>query len=80
MLTHDNLSYGQSPPELNNMAWGFARLGHRSERADKLFSGVAKELIRRTWQFKPQDIGTTVSDLGCPHILLPYMARGRGAL
>jgi hypothetical protein len=45
------------------MAWGFARLGHRSERAERLFSGVAKELIRRTWQFKPQDIGTTVSVL-----------------
>ena len=42
------------------MAWGFARLGHRSENAERLFSGVAKELIRRTWQFKPQDIGTTL--------------------
>jgi hypothetical protein len=42
------------------MAWGFARLGHRSESAERLFSGVAKELIRRTWQFKPQDIGTTL--------------------
>eukprot|EP00571_Detonula_confervacea_P017812 CAMPEP_0172298486 /NCGR_PEP_ID=MMETSP1058-20130122/1119_1 /TAXON_ID=83371 /ORGANISM="Detonula confervacea, Strain CCMP 353" /LENGTH=1283 /DNA_ID=CAMNT_0013007761 /DNA_START=130 /DNA_END=3978 /DNA_ORIENTATION=- len=46
--------------ELNNMAWGFARLGHRSERAEKLFGGVAKELIRRTWHFKPQDVGTTL--------------------
>lgn len=53
----------QPPPELNNLAWGYSRLGHRSERAEKLFSGVAKELIRRTWQFKPQDIGTTVSVL-----------------
>eukprot|EP00578_Thalassiosira_sp_NH16_P000781 CAMPEP_0181141396 /NCGR_PEP_ID=MMETSP1071-20121207/35800_1 /TAXON_ID=35127 /ORGANISM="Thalassiosira sp., Strain NH16" /LENGTH=1329 /DNA_ID=CAMNT_0023228381 /DNA_START=239 /DNA_END=4228 /DNA_ORIENTATION=- len=46
--------------ELNNMAWGFARLGHRSERTEKLFAGVAKEMIRRTWQFKPQDVGTTL--------------------
>ena len=42
------------------MAWGFARLGHSSERAEKLFGGVAKELINRTWQFKPQDVGTTL--------------------
>lgn len=42
------------------MAWGFARLGHRSERAEKLFKGVANELVRRTWQFKPQDVGTTL--------------------
>ncbi|KAL9182955.1 hypothetical protein ACHAXT_004234 [Thalassiosira profunda] len=46
--------------ELNNMAWGFARLGHRTERAEALLSGVAKELIARTWQFKPQDVGTTL--------------------
>ena len=46
--------------ELNNLVWGFARLGHRSERSEKLFGGVAKELVRRTWQFKPQDVGTTL--------------------
>lgn len=54
--------------ELNNLAWGFARLGHRSERAEKLFIGVAKELVQRTWQFKPQDIGTSLWSLataGC---------------
>jgi hypothetical protein len=54
--------------ELNNLAWGFARLGHRSEQAEKLFVGVAKELSQRTWQFKPQDIGTTLWSLataGC---------------
>ena len=54
--------------ELNNLAWGFARLGHRSEKAEKLFAGVAKELVQRTWQFKPQDIGTTLWSLataGC---------------
>jgi hypothetical protein len=54
--------------ELNNLAWGFARLGHRSERAERLFMGVANELTMRTWQFKPQDIGTTLWSLatsGC---------------
>jgi hypothetical protein len=54
--------------ELNNLAWGFARLGHRSEKAERLFVGVAKELVQRTWQFKPQDIGTTLWSLataGC---------------
>jgi len=54
--------------ELNNLAWGFARLGHRSEKAEKLFAGVAKELVQRTYQFKPQDIGTTLWSLataGC---------------
>ena len=35
-------------------------MGHRSERSEKLFGGVAKELVRRTWQFKPQDVGTTL--------------------
>ena len=54
--------------ELNNLVWGFARLGHKSERAEMLFIGVAKELSKRTWQFKPQDIGTTLWSLataGC---------------
>lgn len=46
--------------ELNNMAWGFARLGHRTERAERLFQGIAKQLIQRTWHFKAQDIGTTL--------------------
>ena len=42
------------------MAWGFARLGHRTDRAGKLFVGVGKQLIQRTWHFKPQDVGTTL--------------------
>ena len=42
------------------MAWGFARLGHRSERSEKLFGGVAQQLIQRTWHFKPQDVGATL--------------------
>jgi hypothetical protein len=49
--------------ELNNLAWGFTRLGHRTERTEKLLKGVAKELTERTWQFKPQDIGTTLWSL-----------------
>jgi hypothetical protein len=49
--------------ELNNLAWGFTRLGHRTERTEKLLVGVAKELTERTWQFKPQDIGTTLWSL-----------------
>lgn len=46
--------------ELNNMAWGFARLGHRTERTYQLLEGVAEELVRRTWHFKPQDVGATL--------------------
>jgi hypothetical protein len=46
--------------ELNNLAWGFARLGHRTEKAEKLFEGVAKQLKQRIHQFKPQDVGTTL--------------------
>lgn len=49
--------------ELNNLAWGFTRLGHRTERTEKLLVGVAEELTTRTWQFKPQDIGTTLWSL-----------------
>ena len=49
--------------ELNNLAWGFTRLGHRTERTEKLLVGVAGELTKRTWQFKPQDIGTTLWSL-----------------
>ena len=46
--------------ELNNLVWAFARLGHKSERSETLFSGVAEQLVKRTWHFKPQDIGTTL--------------------
>ena len=46
--------------ELNNLVWAFARLGHKSERSEILFSGVAEQLVKRTWHFKPQDIGTTL--------------------
>eukprot|EP00985_Skeletonema_marinoi_P001291 scaffold517_cov140-Skeletonema_marinoi.AAC.4 len=49
--------------ELNNLAWGFTRLGHRTERTEKLLVGVGEELTKRTWQFKPQDIGTTLWSL-----------------
>jgi hypothetical protein len=49
--------------ELNNLAWGFTRLGHRTERTEKLLVGVAEELTARTWQFKPQDVGTTLWSL-----------------
>ncbi len=45
------------------MAWGFARLGHRTERTDALLGGVAGELARRTWHFKPQDVGATLWSL-----------------
>jgi len=46
--------------ELNNLAWGYARLGHRTERSEALLRGVGDELKRRCWQFKPQDVGTTL--------------------
>eukprot|EP00804_Cyclotella_cryptica_P031368 CCRYP_012184-RH/>CCRYP_012184-RH protein AED:0.21 eAED:0.21 QI:390/1/1/1/0.8/0.66/6/200/821 len=49
--------------ELNNLAWGFARLGHRTLKADKLFKGIAGELSQRVHQFKPQDVGTTLWSL-----------------
>ena len=49
--------------ELNNLAWGFTRLGHRTERTEKLLAGVGEQLTQRTWQFKPQDIGTTLWSL-----------------
>ena len=45
------------------MLWAYAKLGHRSEAADALFKGVAKELAQRTWQFKSQDVGTTLWSL-----------------
>ena len=58
LLTYlTNQSYAK---ELNNLVWAFARLGHKSERSEKLFSGVAEQLVKRTWHFKPQDIGTTL--------------------
>ncbi len=31
--------------ELNNLAWGYARLGHRTEKADRLFQGIAGKLF-----------------------------------
>lgn len=40
--------------ELNNLAWGFARLGHRTERSEQSFRGVGEELKQRGWQFKRQ--------------------------
>ena len=49
--------------ELNNLLWGYAKLGHRSEASEELFKGVAGELSRRTWQFKSQDVGTTLWSL-----------------
>eukprot|EP00956_Cyclotella_meneghiniana_P043599 scaffold278308_cov96-Cyclotella_meneghiniana.AAC.1 len=55
--------------ELNNLAWGFARLGHRTEKAYLIFQGVADQLARRVHQFKPQDVGTTMWSLAtveCP--------------
>ena len=55
--------YNFKAQELNNLAWGFTRLGHRTERTEKLLMGVAEELTKRTWQFKPQDIGTTLWSL-----------------
>ena len=35
----------QQAQELNNLAWGFARLGHRTEKADDLFRGIAGQYI-----------------------------------
>jgi len=46
------------PQELNNLAWGFARLGHRGEAAQELVHGIGQELLKRKQYFKPQDIGT----------------------
>ena len=42
------------PQELNNLAWGFCRLGHHNALMDELFDGIGKELMRRHHYFKPQ--------------------------
>jgi hypothetical protein len=42
------------PQELNNMAWGIARLGHSSEIIATLFQGIAQQAIMRVRQFSSQ--------------------------
>lgn len=49
-----------SPQELNNLAWAFARLGHKGEATDTLFNGIGLEIEHRHRQFAPQDVGTTL--------------------
>ena len=46
--------------ELNNVAWSYARLGHRGEASNEIYRGIGNELLRRSHQFDPQDIGTTL--------------------
>ena len=48
------------PQELNNLAWGFCRLGHYGPSLDALFRGIGQELLKRHSYFAPQDIGTTL--------------------
>ncbi len=42
------------PQELNNLAWGFCRLGHYSEEMKRLYEGVGQEIIKRHRFFAPQ--------------------------
>jgi len=42
------------PQELNNLAWGFARLGHYSDIVTRLFEGVGEEILKRHHLFAPQ--------------------------
>ena len=44
--------------ELNNLGWSYARLGHRGEASDEIYRGIGNEILRRSHQFDPQDIGT----------------------
>ena len=46
------------PQELNNLAWAYARLGHRGESSDEVFRSIGNEVLRRSHQFDSQDIGT----------------------
>ena len=49
------------PQELNNLAWGFARLGHYgSDSFNKLFQGIGIELKKRPKRFAAQDICTSM--------------------
>jgi len=48
------------PQELNNLAWGFCRLGHHSDDMRLLFEGIGQQIVQRHYQFAPQDIGTTL--------------------
>lgn len=42
------------PQELNNLSWGFCRLGHHGDSMDILFNGIGQELLKRHYYFKPQ--------------------------
>lgn len=42
------------PQELNNLSWGFCRLGHHGDTMDILFNGIGQELLKRHYYFKPQ--------------------------
>jgi len=51
------------PQELNNLSWGFCRLGHYDKNYAahrELMEGIGKEILRRNHQFSPQDTGTTM--------------------
>lgn len=48
------------PQELNNLAWGFCRLGHYGPALNALYAGIGQELLKRHTYFAPQDIGTTL--------------------
>ena len=50
------------PQELNNLAWGMARLGHYDSHPliPKLCQGIGQEIIKRYHKFSPQDIGTSL--------------------
>lgn len=42
------------PQELNNLAWGFCRLGQYSDEMMTLYEGIGKEILRRHRSFAPQ--------------------------
>jgi len=42
------------PQELNNMVWGYCRLGHYTDEMMKLYEGVGQEILQRHRQFAPQ--------------------------
>lgn len=42
------------PQELNNLVWGYCRLGQYSDEMTSLFKGVGQELLKRHRQFAPQ--------------------------
>ncbi len=42
------------PQELNNLVWGYCRLGQYTDEMRMLFAGVGQEILKRRRQFSPQ--------------------------